>query len=178
MTQMLRKERLDHTSLLPTVLKFCLHARSTHPPSVLGISTVHLCTSRSRPPFLPSIHTFDSAIHVHPSLSSSSFNPLGFAFQSSHFASQLTYQKCLPKPQRRSPPLVARPQLVRHQPIRKKLARRLPPLHQARRRSEARPGRRPTPATSTKVQLSLARRIEPRAPEISSSCASRFNPSE
>ncbi len=62
------------------------------------------------------------------------------------------HQKCLQKLPRRSPPLVARPQLARLLLLRRrKLARRPRPLPLVRRRSEARRERRPTLHTSTKV---------------------------
>ena len=60
--------------------------------------------------------------------------------------------KCRPRP-RRLPPPAARPRLGRRLPRRRRLARRQP-LPPARRRSAPRPGRRPTPPTSTRVGFS------------------------
>jgi hypothetical protein len=62
-------------------------------------------------------------------------------------------QTCLLKaPPKRSLALAARPLLVAKLLLRRRRpARRLPPLRQEKRRSEARPGRRPTLHTSTKV---------------------------
>jgi hypothetical protein len=136
-------------------------ARSTRPLSGLGISTVN---PRSRDLAISLFHssttltlpsTFINLFHFQTPTHKNSHSNLRI----SRF-SHPTSQKCLPKLLRRSPPPVARPQLARHLPTRRRLARRLPPLLQARRRSVARQGRRPTLATSTKVCFSLARRAE------------------
>jgi hypothetical protein len=122
------------------------------PPS-LCIRFFHSLTSRLLP-LLSSIHP---QVHLIP-LTSLEFHlkhlqtPFNSLFPSQNLPN---LQKCLPKLLRRSPPLEARPQLERPPPPRRrKLARRLPPLPRARRRSVARPGRRHTPATSTKVSHS------------------------
>ena len=62
------------------------------------------------------------------------------------------HSQWLPKRHPRNPPLEARPQLVKLLPPRRRRPeRRLPPLHQAKRRREARRERRLTLHTSTKV---------------------------
>lgn len=61
------------------------------------------------------------------------------------------HSKCLPKLPRRSPALVARPQLERR-PLRRRRLERRRRRHQATRRSGPRPERRLTHHTSTRVQ--------------------------
>src|ERR1700733_15103060 len=156
----LRTERSFRLLLPLPVSKFCL--RKINPPTFWAwYKYCQPSQSRSFHLSLPFIHNFDSPstfinlFHFQTPIHKNSHSNLRI----SRF-SHPTSQKCLPKLLRRSPPPVARPQLARHLPTRRRLARRLPPLLQARRRSVARQGRRPTLATSTKVCFSLARRAE------------------
>ena len=89
-----------------------------------------------------------TSILTHPSTSTSFFIPPGF-----YIPNYPTSSKCLPRSPIRSQPLAARPQLEKLPLRRRKLERRLPLPHLARRRSAERRGRRPTPATSTRVRL-------------------------
>ena len=60
--------------------------------------------------------------------------------------------KCLPKPLRRNPPLVARRQPVEKPPRRRRRQARRPQRPPVIRRSATRRERKPTPRTSTKVR--------------------------
>ena len=117
------------------------------------ILPAHSCIS-SPPPFVFAFHSYFS----HSSNTTNNhqvFELFIFNYTNSHifaYASNSHQQKCLPKQLRRSPPLAARPQLAKPLPLRRrKLARRLPPLHLVTRRSEERPERRLTHHTSTRV---------------------------
>jgi len=81
------RARKDHTGLCTVTRIEILPATKINPPTFWAwYKYCQPSQSRSRPLSLPSIHNFDSAIHVHQSLSFSNLNPLGFAFQSSHLA--------------------------------------------------------------------------------------------
>jgi histone H2B len=129
---------------------------STHPVSPAAISIVNPHPPRHVNLFFPSSINPRLLHHVHQSHTSTTTTR---STNFSHFAyhnPNTTFHpsKCLPKLPRRSHLLVARPQLAKRQPPRRrKLARRQPPRHPVRRRREARPERRPTPATSTKVRI-------------------------
>ena len=146
--------------------------RSTQPKSRLAEGGAHLPdqptahsqsirSSASPPsrlrPFLSisSTHSVSRIPKLHPSSK--------FIFKQHHLTSNpipnLTFrQKCLPKLQRKSLPLVAKPQLEKHLLLRRrKPARKLPQLHLVTRRSVERPGRRPTALTSTRVCLTASR---------------------
>lgn len=115
--------------------------------------------SRHHPPFASSIFL---SFLIHPSLIHAQhllIHQLHLTFStlnSSQLPQSSIPKQWLPKRLPRNPPLAARPQLEKLPQLRRRrLARRPRPLPLARRRSEARPGRRPTPLTSTRVRSVL-----------------------
>ena len=104
-------------------------------------------------------HCYLSLSHIHPPLNRlitriKSTQVILTTFTDRFAQDFEIYQKCLPKLLRRSPPLVARPQLVeKYLPRRRKLARR-PQRQLVIRRSATRRAKKLTLPTSTKVQFS------------------------
>jgi hypothetical protein len=130
----------------PTFRNQLASRTSRYKTSPLPISTPRLTLSLLHP------STYHIAYQIHPS----SHIRLILLLNSDLFSilKSQNPSKCLPKPLlRRSPPPLARPQPAKLPPRRRKLARRPPLPPQATRRSVARPGRRPTLRTSTRVSL-------------------------
>jgi histone H3/H4 len=146
-----RRQSQDHTlaSLSHPTLPKSAGAAVHGPRSRCRITTrCALAISSASPP-----DSDDSPSRLSPPSASTTLShlthPPVLTTSSSSISSSANSSKCPPRP-RRLPPPAARPRPARLPPRRRRLARRRP-LPPATRRSAPRPGRRPTPPTSTRV---------------------------